>query len=200
MEEKDKMKKMEKSDSVNKRLLQLFISTFYISTFTFGGGFVIVSIMKKKFVDELHWLDEKEMLDFTALAQSSPGAIAVNAAILVGWRVAGALGMVVAVIGTILPPMIILTLVSFCYAAFVSNPYVSLVLKGMQAGVAAVVLDVACGLFIKLKEGSRLNMVIMIAAFVTSFFFDINVIFIILGAAVLGIAHALICSRREAQS
>lgn len=189
------------SDSKIKRLLKLFISMFYISTFTFGGGFVIVSIMKKKFVDELHWLDEKEMLDFTALAQSSPGAIAVNAAILVGWRIAGALGMVVAVIGTILPPMIILTLVSFCYAAFVTNPYVALVLRGMQAGVAAVVLDVACGLFIKLKkEGSRLNILIMIAAFAASFFFDINVIYIILGAAALGIAHVLICRREEAQS
>lgn len=201
MEEKkeEKMNKMEKSKSLSRRLQQLFFSTLYISAFTFGGGFVIVSIMKKKFVDELHWIDEKEMLDFTALAQSSPGAIAVNAAILVGWRVAGAVGMVVAVIGTILPPMIILTAVSFCYSAVVSNPYVALVLKGMQAGVAAVVLDVACGLFIKLKkEGSHLNMVVMVAAFVASFFFDVNVIYIILGAAVLGIANVLIGRRKEA--
>lgn len=177
---------------------ETFFSTLYISTFTFGGGFVIVTIMKRKFVDELHWIDEKEMLDFTALAQSSPGAIAVNAAILVGWRVAGAIGMVVAVIGTILPPMIILTIVSFCYAAVVSNPYAALVLKGMQAGVAAVVLDVACGLFVKLKkEGSRLNIIIMIAAFIASFFFDINVVFIILGAAVLGVAHVLVSRRKE---
>lgn len=189
---------MKEENSICKRLLKLFFSTLYISTFTFGGGFVIVTIMKRKFVDELHWIDEKEMLDFTALAQSSPGAIAVNAAILVGWRVAGAIGMVVAVIGTILPPMIILTIVSFCYAAVVSNPYAALVLKGMQAGVAAVVLDVACGLFVKLKkEGSRLNIIIMIAAFIASFFFDINVVFIILGAAVLGVAHVLVSRRKE---
>lgn len=179
-------------------LRKLFISTFYISTFTFGGGFVIVSIMKKKFVDELHWIDEKEMLDFTALAQSSPGAIAVNASILVGWRVAGVIGVAVAVTGTILPPMIILTLVSFCYAAVVSNPYVALILKGMQAGVAAVVLDVACGLFVKLKkEGSSFNIAIMIAAFAASFLFNINVIFIILGAAVMGIVYVLVCRRKE---
>ena len=69
-----------------KTLWKLFLSTLYISTFTFGGGFVIVTFMKQKFVDELHWLEEDEMLDFAALAQSSPGAIAVNAAILVGWR------------------------------------------------------------------------------------------------------------------
>lgn len=71
------------------RLLVLFLKTLYISAFTFGGGFVIVTFMKKCFVDELHWIDEQEMLDFTALAQSCPGAIAVNGAILVGWKVYG---------------------------------------------------------------------------------------------------------------
>ena len=114
------------------RLWRLFWTTLYISSFTFGGGFVIVTFMKRKFVDELHWLEEKEMLDMTALAQSTPGAIAVNAAILVGWRVAGFAGMVVAVLGSILPPMVILTLISFIYQAFAANPYVALVLKGMQ--------------------------------------------------------------------
>ena len=61
-------------------LLQLFLNMLYISAFTFGGGFVIITLMKSKFCDELHWIEEKEMLDITALAQSSPGAIAVNAA------------------------------------------------------------------------------------------------------------------------
>ena len=69
------------------QLLVLFLKTLYISAFTFGGGFVIVTFMKKSFVDKLHWIDEQEMLDFTALAQSCPGAIAVNGAILVGWKV-----------------------------------------------------------------------------------------------------------------
>lgn len=96
-----------------KTLWKLFLSTLYISTFTFGGGFVIVTFMKQKFVDELHWLEEDEMLDFAALAQSSPGAIAVNAAILVGWRVGGFIGMVTSVIGTIIPPMAILSGISF---------------------------------------------------------------------------------------
>ena len=110
----------------NNKLLRLFLSMLYISTFTFGGGFVIITFMKRKFVDELHWIDEPEMLDLAALAQSSPGAIAVNAAILVGWRAAGAAGIAAAVIGTILPPMIILSAISFFYAAFAANPYVAL--------------------------------------------------------------------------
>ena len=93
----------------------------YISSFTFGGGFVIVSIMKKKFVDELHLIDEDEMLDYVAISQSSPGAIAVNCAILVGRKIAGFVGMLVAVAGTILPPIVILTVISLFYNAFATN-------------------------------------------------------------------------------
>ncbi|MCR2019516.1 chromate transporter, partial [Blautia pseudococcoides] len=139
----------------------------------------------------LHWIDEEEMLDLVALAQSSPGAIAVNAAILVGWRVCGFAGMLTAVLGTILPPMIILSVISFFYAAFASNVYVALVLKGMQAGVAAVILDVVCGLGSNvLKEKSAVGIVIMAAAFAATFFFDVNVIYIILTAGIIGAGKA----------
>ena len=93
----------------------------YISAFTFGGGFVIVTFMKRKFVDELGWIDEQEMLDMTALAQSSPGAIAVNAAILVGWKVEGFIGMAVSVLGTVIPPMVILSVISLFYRLFADN-------------------------------------------------------------------------------
>ncbi len=175
--------------SKGRKLLKLFLSMLYISSFTFGGGFVIVTFMKKKFVDELQWIDEKEMLDMTALAQSSPGAIAVNAAILVGWRVAGLAGMLVAVLGTIIPPMAILSVISFFYSAFASNEYVALVLKGMQAGVAAVILDVVFSLGKKVfKERSVIHIAVMLAAFAATFFFGVNVIIIILTAAAVGIA------------
>lgn len=180
-----------------KTLLKLFISTLYISAFTFGGGFVIVTFMKKKFVDELHWIDEKEMLDITALAQSAPGAIAVNAAILVGWNVAGLPGMIVAVLGTIIPPMVIIGVISLFYTAFAANKYVALVLKGMQAGVAAVILDVVCGLGLKvIKTKEWINYLVMIAAFVATFFFDLNVIFVIIAALVIGIVKALVIHKR----
>lgn len=169
-------------------LSKLFFSTLYISAFTFGGGFVIVTFMKRKFVDELHWLAEDEMLDLTALAQSSPGAIAVNAAILVGWRVAGFWGMVTAVVGTILPPMAILSVISLFYAAFAANPYVALVLKGMQAGVAAVILDVVCDLGGKiLKQRKPVYLAVMAGAFLANVVFRVNVILIILACAVFGI-------------
>lgn len=186
----EELKTMEnqKKESKGKVLWKLLLSTLYISAFTFGGGFVIITFMKRKFVDELHWIDEDEMLDLAALAQSSPGAIAVNAAILVGWRVAGFAGMLVAVIGTIVPPMLILTVISFFYQAFATNRYVSLVLKGMQAGVAAVILDVVCGLGAKVLKTKKLVLyLVMVAAFVATVVFNVNVIYIILAAAGIGI-------------
>lgn len=179
------------------RLRALFFSTLYISAFTFGGGYVIVTFMKRKFVDELHWVDEQEMLDMTALAQSSPGAIAVNAAILVGWRVEGLPGMAVAVLGSILPPMVILTVISFIYQAFATNPYVALVLKGMQAGVVAVILDVVCDLGGDvLKTRSVLFIGLMVAAFVASSLLQINVILIILAATAFGVLRAVYQHRK----
>ena len=92
------------------RLWKLFLSTLYISSFTFGGGFVIVTFMKKKFVDEYHWIEENEMLDLVAIAQSAPGPIAVNGAIVVGYKLAGMTGVVTAIIGTIIPPFLIISL------------------------------------------------------------------------------------------
>ena len=101
-----------------KMLLNLFLSTLYLSAFTFGGGYVIVTLMKKKFVDQYHWIEENEMLDLVAIAQSSPGAIAVNGAIVVGYKLSGILGALVAILGTVLPPFVILSVISVFYKAF----------------------------------------------------------------------------------
>lgn len=179
-------------------LAQLFFSTLSISACTFGGGFVIVTFMKRKFVDGYHWITEAEMLDITALAQSSPGAIAVNAAILVGWRVCGFAGMLVAVVGTILPPMAILSAISFVYGAFATNPYVALVLGGMQAGVAAVILDVVCTLGSGVvKSRSLWSISLMVLAFAATYFLQINVMYIILTTAVIGIVRAVVSRGKE---
>ena len=192
------MENMELLPRKSRILLKLFLSTLHISAFTFGGGFVIVTFMKKKFVDELHWIDEQEMLDLTALAQSAPGAIAVNAAILVGQHVAGFPGMIVAVLGTILPPMVILSIVSLFYNAFAANRYVALFLKGMQAGVAAIILDVVCSLAQNvLKDKSWIHIAVMLLAFVAAFVFNVNVIYIILAAAIVGVILAFLEKGKE---
>ena len=174
------------------RLLELFWTCLYISSCTFGGGFVIVTFMRRKFVEEKKWISEPEMLDLTALAQSSPGAIAVNAAILVGWKTCGFSGMIAAVLGTILPPMVIISVISLFYAAFASNKYVALVLRGMQAGIAAVILDVVCSLGANvLKKPSPWNYIVMLGSFAATFFFDVNVVWIILAAALIGVVRSL---------
>ena len=185
---------MEKRKTGERNVLwTLFTSMLYISAFTFGGGFVIVTFMKKKFVDELHWINEDEMLDMTALAQSAPGAIAVNAAILVGRRVAGFTGMIVSVLGTIIPPITILAVISLFYKAFATNPWVAAVLGGMQAGVAAVICDVVWNLGAKVvKEKSAMSITIMAGAFIATAFFKVNVIVIILCAAALGVIRLLV--------
>lgn len=185
---------MEKRKTGERNVLwTLFTSMLYISAFTFGGGFVIVTFMKKKFVDELHWINEYEMLDMTALAQSAPGAIAVNAAILVGRRVAGFTGMIVSVLGTIIPPITILAVISLFYKAFATNPWVAAVLGGMQAGVAAVICDVVWNLGAKVvKEKSAMSIAIMAGAFIATAFFKVNVIVIILCAAALGVIRLLV--------
>lgn len=185
---------MEKRKTGERNVLwTLFTSMLYISAFTFGGGFVIVTFMKKKFVDDLHWINEDEMLDMTALAQSAPGAIAVNAAILVGRRVAGFTGMIVSVLGTIIPPITILAVISLFYKAFATNPWVAAVLGGMQAGVAAVICDVVWNLGTKVvKEKSAMSIAIMAGAFIATAFFKVNVIVIILCAAALGVIRLLV--------
>ena len=185
---------MEKRNTGERNVLwTLFTSMLYISAFTFGGGFVIVTFMKKKFVDELHWINEDEMLDMTALAQSAPGAIAVNAAILVGRRAAGFTGMIVSVLGTIIPPITILAVISLFYKAFATNPWVAAVLGGMQAGVAAVICDVVWNLGAKVvKEKSAMSIAIMAGAFIATAFFKVNVIVIILCAAALGVIRLLV--------
>ena len=97
---------------------KLFLSTFELSACTFGGGFVIIPLMRKKFVEELGWIEEEEMLDLTAIAQASPGAIAVNASIMLGYHIAGIPGAILAVLGTVLPPLIIISIISMFYQAF----------------------------------------------------------------------------------
>ena len=175
-----------------KLYLKLFLSTFYLSAFTFGGGYVIVSLMRKKFVDEYNWIDEDEMLDLVAIAQSAPGPIAVNGAIVVGYKMAGLLGIFISVLASIIRPLVILSVISVFYAIFKTNLIVSLMLEGMQAGVGAVIASVCfemgSGL---LKEKNKLYPVIMIGAFIANYIFNINVMIVILICIMIGLLYSM---------
>lgn len=177
---------------------KLFSSTFFLSAFTFGGGYVIIPLMKKKFVDELNWIDEDEMLNLTAIAQSSPGAVAVNASILLGYRIAGVLGAIVSILGTILPPLIVLSVISLFYNAFRNNAVVNAVLKGMQSGVAAVIADVVINMGSHIVHKKDItSTLVMIFAFIATYFLNINILYIILICGAIGAMKAIIKERTE---
>lgn len=177
-------------------LIKLFFSTLYLSTFTFGGGYVIVTLMKKKFVDDYKWLKDKEMLDLTAIAQSAPGPVAVNSSIVIGFRLAKAPGALTAIVATVLPPFLIISLISVFYNLFRDSFIISQLLDGMQAGVGAVIASVIWDMSASvIKEQSSVSIVIMAVSFIAACIFNINVIYIIIACALFGILSALFHKR-----
>ena len=189
---------MNKTKDKKQVLRRLFFSTLYLSAFTFGGGYVIVTLLKKKFVDECHWIEEDEMLDLVAIAQSAPGAIAVNGAIVVGYKLAGLLGAAVAITATILPPFVIISVISVFYEAFRDNFLVSQMLTGMQAGVGAVIASVVWQMGADVVRSKRAaSVLIMAAAFAATCFFGVNVVLVILAAAGVGVVRTLLALRHK---
>lgn len=175
---------------------KLFTSTLKLSACTFGGGFVIVPLMRRRFVEELHWIEEEEMLDLTAIAQSTPGAIAVNASIIVGYRVAGLAGALIAALGTVLPPLVIISVVSVIYDAIRDNALVGAVMTGMLAGVAAVVTDVVLSLsqgILKLRRA--LPLLVLLGAFAAVRIFGVNIMLVMLACGAIGAADVLLSGR-----
>ena len=155
-------------------------------------------LIQEQVVNLHSWLSMSEFTNLITIAEMTPGPIAVNGAILVGWKVYGFAGMVVAVIGTILPPMAILAVLSVCYAAFASNVWVAAALEGMRVGVAAVILDVSCGLGVNvLKEKKLYSIAIMVIAFLADFVLDVNVIYIIAAGILAGTIRFIWMRKRE---
>ncbi len=176
----------------------LFKSMFLLSACTFGGGFVIVSLMKKKFVEELKWLEEDEMLDITAITQSSPGPLPVNASVIIGYRMQGILGSLAAVLGTILPPMFVISLICVFYTEFRQNLYIAAALQVMRAGVAAVILDVTWNLAKNVwNSHSVFYTSLMVLSFCGAYFFGVSAMIIILICLVIGITEAVLTSYKK---
>jgi len=178
---------------------KLFVTTLVLSASTFGGGFVIIGMMKKKFVEQMGWLQDEEMLDMTAIAQSSPGALGVNIAIVVGYRIKKFLGAVVCTLGAVIPPLVIISVISLFYNQFKDNEIISIALQVMRAGVAAVICSVVIDLAGNvIKTRSVLWIVMMCAAFAATCFFDVSAIVIILVCGLVGLVKVLVDERKEA--
>lgn len=184
------------------KLWTLFKAMFVLSACTFGGGFVIVSLMKKKFVEELKWLEEEEMLDVTAITQSAPGPLPVNASVIIGYRMAGVAGSLTAILGTILPPMIIISIISLFYEQFRTNPYIATALQVMRAGVAAVIFDVVLKLARNVLDTRRvLYIAMMLIAFIATYLLEVSamlIIFTCLGIGLADLAVTMYKKRKEA--
>lgn len=197
---------------------QLFLSTFKLSACTFGGGFVIIPLMRERFVKELHWIEEEEMLDLTAIAQSSPGSIAINASILVGYHVAGIPGPIavnaatfvgiqvaglpgalIATIGCIFPSCVIVMALAYMYYRFRGLSVMQGILAGLHPAVIAMIASAGISLVCMALYGQRTfpadlgNMdLIAVAIFLVGFVilrkWKPSPIKVMAGAAVAGVA------------
>ena len=166
---------------------KLFKSTFIVSLFTVGGGYVIIPLLKAKYVDEYHWISDEETLNMVAIAQSTPGIMAVNTAIMLGYRMAGIPGALTALFATVLPPLITLSVIAQAYDYFVQSPVVRMALKGMQCGATALIVGVAFDLVRKqIREGKAVPLLILAGTFAANFFFDVNLMLLIVIDAVVG--------------
>ena len=171
-----------KVDLMKRRILYpwLLLINLFISTFTFGGGYVVVPMIRKYFVEKKNLFTEEELMEMAAVAQSSPGAIAINLSALSGYRVGGIPGVAVSCVAAVIPPLVILSAISVWYTAFSSNPVIAGVLEGMEAGVAALIVDLVadmCQMII--RERSKLLTAMIPVAFFANYVLGINVALIL---------------------
>ncbi len=166
----------------------LFKSVLIINTFTIGGGLVALPIIKNKFVDDLGWINEDEIYDLFTIAQGAPGIIAINTALLLGKKLAGTKGMFISLFGTILPPFIILFIISYFYNTFITNEIIKNVLFALQACIAALVISISLSMFNGIiKEDKIYNLAVFLTAFILIFMFNINIFYLIIFTIILSI-------------
>ncbi len=178
-------------DGLLKRLIALFLATFTISA-TANSGYAIVAVMRDDFVNKRKWFTEDEMNDYIAIVQSCPGPMAVTSSMIVGYQAAGLLGSFAAVLGVIVPPFAVMVIVTVFYQAIVSNPYVTIFMRGMQMGVVAMLLDVCIGLFRNAtKDSLAYPLTIMVLAFLYVRLTGCSIMWLALGCGVAGAVKAL---------
>lgn len=191
--EKEMENQLPKRDK--KLLWTLFLAMFKLGAFTFGGGYAIVPMMQKEYVEKRHWINENEMIDIVAISQSVPGAIAVNASIFIGYRLAGVPGALLSTLGASLPSLIILAIISLFYQAFIANTYVAAAMQGIRACVVAMMISAV----IKLGKPALVDWlcwVLALATCVAVLWLDINAIYLILAGGVIGFIAGTVRARR----
>ena len=187
------------TSSKRSRLWKLFWVSLKLGAFTFGGGYAMIPLMQKEYVDNNHWIEESDILDMFAIAQSVPGVIAINSSILIGYRVAGVAGALLAALGVTLPSLISIMLITLIYHAFIENPIVLAAMRGIRAGVVALIISAV----VKLKKGGITDIwqwaMAIIAFLLVVFFAQIQVILLIVAGGVIGYLISLIRRRNQAK-
>ena len=179
-----------------KKLLQIFLSFFKIGAFTFGGGYAMIPLIQHEAVEKRHWVTDEDILDIVAIAESTPGPIAINSATFVGYRAAGVLGSVCATLGVVLPSFVIILLLSFVLTQFQEVQVVKFAFNGIRVGVLALLVKALWTMYKKSPKG-WIAYVVMGGALLLTAVFEINVIFVIIGCALFGIITSAILRRRE---
>lgn len=178
-----------------KRCWQVFASFFKIGAFTFGGGYAMIPLIQKEAVEKRHWVTDEDILDIIAIAESTPGPIAINSATFVGYKAAGVYGSVCATLGVVLPSFVIILLLSYVLQQFQEFKPVVYAFNGIRAGVLALLVKALWNMYKKSPKGWAAY-VVMAGAFVLTAIFDLNVIFVIIGCAVFGLITSFMMERR----
>lgn len=169
-------------------LLEIFLIFLKISSFTFGGGYTIIPVIKDEFSTKRKLITEDDMLDIIAIGQSGPGAMAVNTSILTGYKIAGLAGALAATLGAAAPCIVIITLISYFYKQFSENTLIQVMLKAMSGAISAILLLTTFDLFKQATKKHKLySYVAMIFSFVASMYFGLKTALIILSLAFAGL-------------
>ena len=177
------------------KALRLFLVFFKIGAFTFGGGYAMIPLIQKEVVENKKWITDDDILEIIAIAESTPGPIAINSATFVGYRVCGFWGSFFATVGVVLPSFIIILIISALLGEFQNIPVVRYAFNGIRAGVLALIIKALVSMYKKAPKG-LFSYILMGASFILAAFTDINVIFVIIGCGVAGLINSFIIKRR----
>lgn len=180
----------------SKILLSIFCTFFKIGAFTFGGGYAMIPLIQKEAAEKKGWISDDDILDIIAIAESTPGPIAINSATFIGYKTAGILGSAMATLGVVLPSFLIISAISYVLTAFQDIKAVQFAFNGIRAGVLALLLKALWGMYKKSPKGT-VSYIILAAAFITAAFTDVNVLVIIVSCALTGLITSLINLRRD---
>ena len=178
-----------------KLLLSVFWVFFRIGAFTFGGGYAMIPLITEETVNKRKWISEQDILDIFAIAESTPGPIAINSATFVGYRVAGFWGSFFATLGVVTPSFVIILIISYLLNEFKNLKAVQYAFWGIRAGVLALILKALYKMYKSCEKG-LFAYIIMALAFVAVAFLEIPVIYCIIACAAIGLVYSLLAKGR----